>query len=62
MEGHGRICAEGRPAIGAAADLQAGAARVQVGGIASLAAAWILGPRIGRFDSAGNPVGEERDP
>ncbi|GAB4822138.1 hypothetical protein N2152v2_009184 [Parachlorella kessleri] len=27
-----------------------------VGGFASLAGAWILGPRIGRFDSAGNPV------
>ncbi len=28
----------------------------QVGGFASLAGAWVLGPRIGRFDSAGNPV------
>lgn len=32
------------------------AAAVQVGGVASLAGAWVLGPRIGRFDSAGNPV------
>jgi hypothetical protein len=29
---------------------------LQVGGFASLAGAWILGPRIGRFDSAGKPV------
>lgn len=29
---------------------------LQVGGFASLAGAWVLGPRIGRFDSAGNPV------
>ena len=29
---------------------------LQVGGLASLAAAWVLGPRIGRFDAAGNPV------
>lgn len=28
----------------------------QVGGLASLAGAWVLGPRIGRFDAAGNPV------
>lgn len=27
-----------------------------VGGFASLAAAWVLGPRIGRFDADGNPV------
>lgn len=27
-----------------------------VGGLASLAGAWVLGPRIGRFDAAGNPV------
>jgi Amt family ammonium transporter len=27
-----------------------------VGGIASLAAAWVLGPRIGRFDADGKPV------
>ncbi|GAB4821856.1 hypothetical protein N2152v2_008902 [Parachlorella kessleri] len=27
-----------------------------VGGFASLAGAWVLGPRIGRFDSAGKPV------
>lgn len=24
--------------------------------MASLAASWVLGPRIGRFDAAGNPV------
>ena len=29
---------------------------LQVGGLASLAGAWVLGPRIGRFDAAGNPV------
>ena len=27
-----------------------------VGGFASLVAAWVLGPRIGRYDAAGNPV------
>ncbi|KDD76492.1 ammonium transporter, partial [Helicosporidium sp. ATCC 50920] len=27
-----------------------------IGGLASLAGAWILGPRLGRFDAAGNPV------
>ncbi|KAL6783752.1 AMT1B [Auxenochlorella protothecoides x Auxenochlorella symbiontica] len=27
-----------------------------VGGFASLAGAWILGPRLGRFDAAGNPI------
>eukprot|EP00887_Chlorella_sp_A99_P007406 scaffold2.g7406.t1 len=27
-----------------------------VGGFASLAAAWVLGPRLGRFDAAGQPV------
>ena len=27
-----------------------------VGGLASLAGAWVLGPRIGRFDAAGSPV------
>jgi ammonia channel protein AmtB len=28
----------------------------QLGGVASLWGAWVLGPRIGRFDAAGNPV------
>ena len=28
----------------------------QLGGAASLWGAWVLGPRIGRFDAAGNPV------
>ena len=28
----------------------------QVGGFASLAAAWVLGPRMGRFDAAGQAV------
>lgn len=37
-------------------DFAGDAAVHTVGGIASLAAAWVLGPRIGRFDAAGNPV------
>ncbi|KAL6779753.1 AMT1A [Auxenochlorella protothecoides x Auxenochlorella symbiontica] len=27
-----------------------------VGGFASLAGAWVLGPRLGRFDASGNPI------
>jgi Amt family ammonium transporter len=37
-------------------DFAGDAAVHMVGGIASLAGAWVLGPRIGRFDAAGNPV------
>ncbi len=27
-----------------------------VGGVAALAGAWVLGPRVGRFDANGKPV------
>lgn len=37
-------------------DFAGDAAVHMCGGLASLAAAWVLGPRIGRFDAAGNPV------
>ncbi|PSC68349.1 ammonium transporter [Micractinium conductrix] len=37
-------------------DFAGDAAVHMVGGIASLGAAWVLGPRIGRFDAAGQPV------
>jgi Amt family ammonium transporter len=27
-----------------------------VGGVAALAGAWVIGPRMGRFDSEGKPI------